>query len=162
MTMSRAPFRAVRHALRAGLLLAGLLATTAVHGHAVLHEVVAGDTVTVRFSFPGGEQPGFEPYDVFAPGAETPFQSGRVNALGEVSFRPDRAGAWRLRVITADGHGADIELELDAAGAVAAVHAQHGHAHGYWTRVLAGLGYLLGIFGLLVIWQQRRARRAPD
>lgn len=143
-------------------LLAGLSTPAAVHGHAVLHEVVAGDSVVVRFSFPGGEQPWFEPYEVFAPGAETPFQSGRVNALGEVSFRPDRAGAWRVRLFTADGHGADIELELDAAGEIAAVYAQHGHAHGYWARVLAALGYLLGIFGLLVIWRQRRAHRAPD
>ena len=127
-------------------------------GHAMLHEVVDGDAVIVRLSFAGGGQPRFEPYEVFAPGEETPFQSGRINSLGEASFRPDRPGAWRLRVMTADGHGAVIELEVDAVGGVGAVHADHGHAHGYWPRVLAALGYLLGGFGLWMLWRQRRAR----
>jgi nickel transport protein len=127
-------------------------------GHAMLHEVIESDAVIVRLSFPGGDQPWFEPYEVFAPGDETPFQTGRINALGEASFRPDRPGAWRLRVMTADGHGTTIELEVDAAGAVSAVHTGHGHAHGYWPRVLAALGYLLGGFGLWMLWRQRRAR----
>jgi nickel transport protein len=135
-----------------------LLLPGAGQAHALLHEVVDGEAVIVRFSFAGADQPLFEPYEVFAPGADTPFQSGRVNALGEVSFRPDRPGAWRVRVFTADGHGASVELDVDAAGAVAAVRGHHGHAGDYWLRVLAALGYLLGAFGLLALWRVRRAR----
>lgn len=145
-------------ALAVGLLL---LAPAVAHAHAMLHEIVAGEAVIVRLSFPGHDQPLFEPYEVFAPGSETPFQAGRVNALGELSFRPDRAGTWRLRVFTQDGHGADLELEVDAVGAVTASGGGHGHAHDYWFRVLAALGYLLGAFGLVVLWRQRRAPARP-
>ena len=133
----------------------------AAEAHALLHERVDGDAVTLRLSFPGSDQPLFEPYEVFAPGMETPFQSGRVNALGELSFRPDRPGAWRIRVFTEDGHGAVIVLDIDSAGGVAASHADHRHAGSYWLRVLAALGYLLGLFGVAVLWRQRRGRAAP-
>lgn len=147
---------------RASALAVVLLAlSAAAHGHAMLREVGEGEAVIVRLAFPGGDQPWFEPYEVFAPGSETPFQSGRVNAVGELSFRPDRAGTWRVRVFTADGHGAVLEIEVDAAGAIAAVEGQHAHPHGYWSRVLAALGILLGLFGALMLWRQRRGRAGP-
>jgi nickel transport protein len=129
-----------------------------VQAHALLHEMLDAEAVVLRFSFPGGEQPWYEPYEVFAPGMDTPFQSGRVNALGEVSFRPDRPGSWRVRVFTEDGHGAMIELDIDAAGMIAGSSGPTGHAHGYWWRVLAALGYLLGVFGLFALWRVRRGR----
>jgi nickel transport protein len=151
---STAPWPAVLAALFLLLLPGGAAA------HAMLHEVVDGEAVTLKLSYGGAEQPLFEPYEVFAPGLETPFQSGRVNALGELSFRPDRPGTWRVRVATEDGHGAMIRLEVDEAGVAAALPAQHGHAHDYWPRVVAALGYLLGVFGLLALWRARRARRA--
>jgi len=145
-----------RHLL--ALVLMAVLPVAASHGHALLHERVAGEAVILRLAFPGGEQPLFESYEVFAPGEPQAFQSGRVNALGEVSFRPDQPGDWRLRVISADGHGAELRVAVDEAGVVSAVHGGHNHAGVYWPRVLAALGYLLGIFGLLVLWRQHRAR----
>ncbi|NGX16882.1 hypothetical protein [Wenzhouxiangella sp. XN24] len=152
---------------RLRFFLPGLAATCCLwapvsHGHALLHEVLDGEAVIVRLTFAGGdESPWFEPYEVFAPGEETAFQSGRVNALGEVTFRPDRAGAWKLRVISADGHGATITLEVGDAGDVLAVQEAQGNAHGHWSRVFAALGYVLGLFGLLMVWRQSRARPPP-
>jgi nickel transport protein len=128
--------------------------------HAMLHEVLDGDAVIVRLSFPGGDQPLFESYEVFAPGGDTPFQSGRINAIGELSFRPDREGSWRIRVFTEDGHGKVIELGVDEAGRVTATQGHHEHTGSYWLRALAALGFLFGVFGLLVLWRQRR--RAAD
>jgi nickel transport protein len=150
--------RSVAAALTACLLLA---LPSAGFAHALLHEVLDGDAVTIRLSFPGGDQPLFESYEVYAPGGGTPFQAGRVNAIGELSFRPDREGPWRIRVVTADGHGAVIELDVNEAGRVAAVQGHHDHAAGYWLRVLAALGYLFGVFGLLVLWRQRRRLAGP-
>lgn len=158
----RHPFPVPRLIGIALLALSLMLAiSSAAHGHALLYDVVDGETVVVRLSFPSGDQPGFEPYEVYGPGSDTPFQSGRVNSIGEVSFRPDRAGDWRLRVFTEDGHGSVIGLKIDAEGVRAADQGRQGHAHGYWSRVLAGAGYLLGIFGLLALWRQRRARAGP-
>lgn len=142
------------------LALLPLLSPSLAQAHAMLHEVSQGEAVVVRFSFPGADEPWFEPYEIFAPGADTPFQSGRVNAVGELSFRPDRAGDWRVRVVTADGHGAQLVVAVDAAGGIDAVAGTHGHAHDHWLRVLAALGYLLGFFGLWALWRARRAGRS--
>jgi nickel transport protein len=157
---------AVRTVTRPAPVLAALLMLTwpaAGYGHAMLHELVEGDdTVLLRFSYPGGEQPWFEPYEVYAPGADSPFQTGHVNARGEVSFRPDTAGEWRVRVFTEDGHGAVVRLDIDTGRVATAEQLGHGHAHDHWLRVFAGLGYLLGVFGLLALWRARRARAGPD
>jgi nickel transport protein len=156
MPEARAPLAAL------ALVATALLAPGAAQAHALLHEIVESEATILRFRFAGGDPPAFEPYEVFAPGLEAPFQSGRINALGEMSFRPDRPGPWRVRVFTADGHGAVIELGIDESGLAAAsrIHG-HAHAHDYWMRVAAGLGYLLGGFGLMVLWRQRRPRASP-
>ena len=72
--------------------------------------------------------------------------------------RPDRAGEWQVKVFTADGHGTTIDLVVDELAKVESVAAAPDHAHGYPGRVLAGLGYLLGLFGFWSLWRARRAR----
>lgn len=139
------------------LLLALLFAAPQAAAHALLYEVVEGEAVVVHLHFPGADKPWFEPYEVHAPGLEHPFQTGRVNARGELSFRPDRPGAWRVRVFTEDGHGAVIDIEVDESGAVAATHGRAAHSHHYWLRVLAGLGALILVFGAWILWRRRRA-----
>jgi nickel transport protein len=151
-------FRPVAAALAGCLLLALPAGASA---HALLHEVLDGDAVIVRLSFPGGDLPVFESYEVFAPLSDTPFQSGRVNARGEVSFRPDREGSWRIRVFTEDGHGTVIELGVDETGGIAATQGHHEHPGSYWLRALAALGYIFGVFGVLVLWRQRRRAAGP-
>ena len=160
---ARCPDRAAVFPRLGGVLLLTLAVawSGSAAAHALLHEVVEGEAVIVRLEFAGADRPVFEPYEVFAPGSAKPFQVGRVNLLGEVAFRPDEPGTWRLRVFTEDGHGADVTLEIDAVGAVATTSGGHGHAHGHWSRVLVALGYLLGVFGLFALWRQRRTRVGP-
>jgi len=122
------------------------------HAHALLYDVVTGEAVTLQLHFPDDNRPLFEPYQVFAPDSERAFQVGRVNAIGEVTFRPDRAGTWRIEVTSADGHGAQARVVVDE---VLAVTSATSH-QGWWTRTLAGLGWLLGIFGILALWRLRR------
>lgn len=149
--------RWLKHAAALALLAVGLAPATGA-AHALLHEVVDADAVVLKLFFPGGDAPLFESYEIYAPSDETPFQVGRVNAVGEVSFHPDRPGEWQVKVFTADGHGTVVRLAVDAAGSAATVAAaQDAHAHGYTGRVLAGLGYLLGLFGIWGLWRARRA-----
>lgn len=122
------------------------------HAHALLHELTEGRAITARFYFPDDDSPLFEPYQVFAPGSERPFQTGRVNALGEVTFRPDRPGEWRVQVTTADGHGARLVVTVDDTLTPTAAPA----APVWMMRILTGLGWLLGIFGILALWRLYR------
>jgi nickel transport protein len=138
------------------LLLVGLIVSgTAVAAHELGHRLTESEAVTVQFHFQGEDGPFFEPYEIFSPGSETPFQVGRVNARGEVTFRPEQEGEYRLRVVTEDGHGATVRIEVDAAGEVLW---REGYNIGRLGRILAGLGYLFGLFGLLAIWRVRANR----
>ncbi len=146
--------------LVAGSMLASLWlwgATPQAHAHALLHEVNEGRAITLRLYFPDDDRPLFEPYQVFAPDSERPFQTGRVNALGELTFRPDRPGEWRVQVTTADGHGARVVVEVDADLTLDATTAP---ASGWTMGVVTGLGWLLGVFGILALWRLHRSTRA--
>jgi nickel transport protein len=127
-----------------------------VEAHEMRHRLSHGEAVTVQFLLPGDNHPLFEPYEVFAPDMESPFQTGRTNARGEVTFRPGQAGEWRVRIATGDGHGAVVRINLDEAGEVSW---QEGRAASQLERILAALGYLFGLFGLLAIWRVRAAGR---
>lgn len=168
MASSRRPRRpyAVRRTRDAATLVICALMTAAAmmlsaagsaYAHSLLYRVVEGPAITVQLYFPDNDAPLFEPYQVFAPESTREHQAGRVNALGEVTFRPDRPGQWRVQVMTADGHGVDATIQVDAA--LSADAASLAAPAPWWQRVSAGLGYLLGIFGLLALWRLRRSVR---
>lgn len=134
------------------LILWGL--TGPVGSHALLHEETSdGSAITVHFFYPvEREKPWFEPYEVFSPSDELSFQKGRVNAVGEVSFRPNESGEWRVRVTTADGHGEVVRIQVneDSIG-----RTERDARLGYTDRAFMAVGYLLGGFGLLMLWRER-------
>ncbi len=121
--------------------------------HELYHRVTEAGAMVVQFYFPDDDHPYFEPYEVFPPGSDIPFQTGRVNALGEVSFRPDRPGEWRVRVATEDGHGALARVDVDDTGDAR----WEGAGGSRNERITASLGYLFGIFGLVALWRLRAA-----
>ncbi len=134
------------------LLVAWLWLPAAAHAHVLLHETGAGEVVVVHFFFQGGdEKPWFEPYEVFAPGRDRPYQRGFVNADGEVVFRPNTPGPWRVRVATEDGHGAVVTIDVDASG-----RAAFAAAPGAVPHVLTGVALVFGTFGVLVLLRRRR------
>lgn len=142
------------------LCLAILSTPTAAQAHAVLHEVLEADAmVLVEFFFPDGDRPYFESYRVMSPDQQRPFQTGRINAAGQVSFRPDRAGIWRVIVATEDGHGAEVRVTVAPDGL--SVEHPSGRGLSQAARFTAAVGYLLGVFGIIALWRMRHARRTP-
>lgn len=121
-------------------------------GHRMDHEIATAQAQVLSLSHPFGQQPVFEPYQIFAPDSEVAFQNGRTDALGRISFLPDRPGRWRVVVTTEDGHGLEVRVRVDEALAVTAVE---GPARNRLVNILAGVGYLLGLAGLLILWRTR-------
>ncbi|MFP4208716.1 MAG: hypothetical protein ACLFSC_08645 [Wenzhouxiangella sp.] len=125
--------------------------------HRMDHEITTAEAQVLSLSHPFGQQPVFEPYQIFAPDTEVAFQNGRTDALGRISFLPDRPGRWRVVVTTEDGHGLEVRVRVDEALGVTEVESP---ARGGPVSILAGVGYLLGVAGLLVLWRQRRKHHA--
>jgi len=92
------------------------------------------DAVTVEFYFPDDDKPLFEPYQIYGPDSDIPFQTGRINAIGEVSFRPDRPGNWRVQVNTSDGHDIQVQVQTDGILDIESAHAQT-EGQGVWAQV---------------------------
>lgn len=139
------------------LTLILLLASGLAWAHRMNHEVSTAQAQVLTVSHAFGQQPIFEPYQVFAPETDVPFQTGRTDMQGRVSFLPDRPGRWRVVVTTEDGHGVEVRIAVDEALQIAEVE---GPGAGGLAMTLAGVGYLLGLGGLLVLWRQRKSQSA--
>lgn len=137
-----------------GMVILALSPTVVAHG--LQHEITRTDAVVVKFSYAGNAgKPGPDSYEVFAPGTEGAYQSGQVNADGEVSFRPNAPGEWRVRVVTGDGHGAHVSVVVDEAGALTDSKQGAGHA----LRITTAFAWLFGIFGLGIMVRDVRRKR---
>jgi nickel transport protein len=120
--------------------------------HNVEHEVTADEAVIVSFSFHNGSPFSYEQFEVYREGETIPFQTGRTDALGRLTLLPDRAGSWRIKVHSEDGHGAELTLSMDEHGRVDSV------PQPFFTRyaaLLTGLGIIFGVFGLISLLLRR-------
>lgn len=103
-------------------LIAGLVAVVAPGGalaHEVLHEVRAGGAVAVRAYHADGEPLAGATFLVWSPtDAGRPWQKGRTDREGWLSFVPASPGRWRVKVVEGTGHG--IEVVVDTATLAAA------------------------------------------
>jgi nickel transport protein len=121
--------------------------------HRMGHAVSTGEALVVTLSYPFGAPPMFEPYRIYAPDADVAFQTGRTDRLGRVSFLPDRPGDWRIVIATEDGHGAEMSVVVDDGGGVIEPPSA---GPGGMARTIAGVGYLFGVAGAVVLWRNRR------
>ena len=120
--------------------------------HNLKHEVTADEAVIVAFFFGDGSPFSYEQFEVYREGESTPFQTGRTDALGRMTLLPDRAGKWRIKVHSEDGHGAELTLPLDEQRRVDSV-SQPFFAR--YAPLLTGLGIILGTFGLISLLMRK-------
>jgi nickel transport protein len=139
---------------QAALLAASLaLVVPAVaRGHEVLHEIDRGRAVAVKAFFADGEVLAYEQYEIYSPAdPKIPYQKGRTDRSGWLSFVPDSPGKWRVKVIDDTGHG--LDLEVDAVASAAATPspgaATPASTAAFVLRPLVGLAVIIAVFGLL-------------
>jgi len=82
-----------------------LLAGSAAFGHGIEFGITGGEAQVIQLKYHGGGAMVDLAYELYAPGDETPYQTGRSDKLGRIVFVPGRDGEWRLKAWTEDGHG---------------------------------------------------------
>lgn len=146
---------------RAALLAAALaaLAPAAARGHEVLHQIERSRAVAVRAYFADGEVLAYTQYEIYSPAdPKIPYQKGRTDRSGWLSFVPDAPGKWRVKVIDDTGHGLDLEVDADAASTATASPGTRAPASptAFVLRPLVGLGVIAAVFGLLFTVYRRK------
>ena len=106
--------------MKRALLLAALccLATVGLaRAHELIQTVTRGSAVVVELKSPDTSPFSYEQFEIHRQGEETPFQTGRTDALGRIVFVPDRQATWRVRAFSEDGHGTDFTIDAGPADA---------------------------------------------
>lgn len=139
--------------------VAAVLAPAAAYGHEVLHEIDRSRAVAVKAYFADGEVLAYAQYEVYSPAdAKVPHQKGRTDRSGWLSFVPDVAGKWRVKVVDNTGHG--LDLEVDAAPASIATTAPSTAAPAspaaFVLRPLVGVAVIAALFGVLFAIYRRK------
>lgn len=141
------------------MIVGALLLTGNALAHGVNHRVERGEAVMVHFTSQHEGPMAGAGFRVFSPDGRTIFVSGNTDALGRAVFVPDQPGDWRVVMATEDGHGAEVEVPVDAGSATANVIPDRDSilpAAGRIQATAAGVGYLFGLAGLLALWRLRR------
>jgi len=124
--------------------------------HDLQHRIEEGEAVSVKLFFADGSDFDFESYEVYRAGDEIPFQVGRTDAQGRVVFLPDRAGTWRVKAFSEDGHGLDFSFTT---GAKAGVQTESRTFLDRHLRIIAGVSVIFGVFGLFSLFTRRGGGR---
>jgi len=123
--------------------------------HDLHSSVGTGEAVVVKLYFIDDTPFSFEAYEIFREGESVPYQVGRSDALGRVVFLPDRAGEWRVKAISEDGHGVDVILYTDEQ---ARVELRDTSVFERYGSILAGVALILGIFGFLNLYLRKKKK----
>lgn len=141
------------------LLVAALLATAAAPAgaHETMHEVARGKAIAVKAYFADGEVLAYTAYEVYSPvDPKIPYQKGRTDRGGWLAFVPDAPGPWRVRVIDETGHGLDLQVDAEAAGAGQTPAAGAVSTAVFVLRPLIGLAAIGAVFAALYVAYRRK------
>lgn len=135
------------------LLAAWLAASPMAWSHDLQYTVTQGQAVVVRLHYADDTPFSFEGYEIYPEGDKLPVQVGHTDTQGRIAFLPDKAGRWRIKAISEDGHGLDFTLSTDAAASVASSEKSVYERYG---RILTGVALILGLFGIINLYLKRR------
>lgn len=139
------------------VLLALLVGSTPrARAHEVHHDIGVDEAVVVTLRYADGTPFAFEEAEIRdASGRELLFVT-RSDAQGRVVFLPPGDGPWIVRVISADGHGAEVRVEASVLEGGATAPSAPVAASTGLLRIAAGVLLILGLFAILA-----RIARSP-
>jgi nickel transport protein len=139
------------------MMLLSLLAVAAAGAHSVEYQV-ENRGISARFFFLPNDPASYSGYEILGPGDEIPYQKGRTDKNGVVSFLPDRPGKWTIK-LTAEsehgGHAASVEIQVKEGLLMESFSKPLVAAH---AKFFVGAGLLMGVFGIWALWTARRGR----
>lgn len=130
-----------------------LIVTGIVQAHEVQHALTQSSATIITLRYSDDVSVAGAPYEIRPQGEADPVQMGWTDRDGRIAFAPRTPGSYRVSVFTADGHGVNLDVQVDASLTTAHAEAPLVERH---ARIVAGVGILFGLFGLLMLFYRRR------
>ncbi len=130
-------------------------------GHAVNYHV-ENKGISTRVFYAFDEPARYSPFEVYGPGDKIPHQKGRTDKNGFVSFLPDRAGKWIIKVTGESdhgGHGVTIELAVNDS---LFLESFKKPLVATYSKMAVAVSVILGAFGIAAIYKSRRVNKKLD
>lgn len=149
--------------MRGSLIIILLLLCSRADAHSI-HYRVENRGISVRAFYSKDDPLCYSSYEIFGPQDTLPYQKGRTDRSGFVSFLPDRKGKWIIKVCDESEHGmhaAQIEVNVDENLVMDSFKkplvAQH-------LKAFVGISIILSIFGLWALvksWKRADSGQRP-
>jgi len=130
-----------------------LFAIVSLFAHDLHHKVIYKNGVVVAFSFNSSDDFSYKPYEVYAPGSEIPFAVGRTDKYSRVIFLPDQKGEWIVKVMSEDGHGAVVKVNV---GKDMKVEDSSQTLYEKFGKMFVGIAFIIAIFALLSFVKRKK------
>lgn len=121
--------------------------------HSLNFSAQPASAVIVELRYADGSPFSYESAEVYRPAETVPFLAGRTDANGRLAFVPDRAGDWRVRAFSEDGHGGDFTVAANPDDRSPVPSTGLGAVGG----LTVGLAVIFGLFGLWSVFMRRKS-----
>lgn len=118
-----------------------------------IHYQVENKGISARIFYSADDPASYSQYEIFGPGDKIPHQKGRTDKNGFVSFLPDRAGVWIIKVLGDSDHGyhgVQIEVKVNEGMFMESFKKPLVAAH---TKIFVGIGLIGWIFGVAALFR---------
>jgi len=137
------------------LIITALAAQGQSWAHGVYTHNNSGKATIVTVTHDDGTPLAFASFSVHSPHEGPAFAKGQTDSLGRVVFIPNSPGKWEIKIFSDDGHGAVATIDILPEDALVS-HDTKPQPLGKIQKLITGVGILFGIFGLLVLVQNRK------
>ena len=134
------------------LLLLPLFAATA-QAHELHYGTTEGRAILIDVGYPDHGPLAGAPYEIRAKGDAAPVQMGWTDTSGRIAFAPASAGTYQVSVFSEGGHGVNFAFDVGEDFLLADAEQPPIERH---LKLLVGVGVILGLFGLLMLFYRRR------
>jgi len=143
------------------IILGTFFLTTSLLAHIVQYNVGQKATYVSVF-FDSTHTAAWSSYEIFAPDASLPYQKGRTDASGVLSFLPNREGKWKIAINAGSDHGEhfqEIYISIDPTMVIKEINKPLYATSG---ALISGISIIFGFFGLWFGLTQRQRKKQPS
>lgn len=138
-------------------IMAGLGIEKKLYAHTIHYEVQPKG-ISAKIFYTQTDPASYSEYEIYGPGDTEPYQIGRTNRAGFLSFLPDRAGIWKIKILGESSHGfhgITIDLKVDKAFELESFEKP---LVAKYTKVIVGISVIFGLFGIISLYLSRRKK----